>query len=149
MTDPISPTGSPGQLPLVVPGSPSPSPVPAGEGTATSTKKAVSAQILNEDLVQIAVKKTMAPKQAKDARPSISNLEDAIKTLREYIQKLPSDLQFKADNESGYIICKVVNPVTREVIRQYPPEELVELAHRLRSLEDSGSNSGALLDKEL
>lgn len=149
MTDPISPLGSPGQLPLVVPGSPSPSPVPAGEGTGSSTKKTSPTQIPNEDLVQLVLKKASSSRQAKDALPHKGNLEEAIKTLREFIQNLPSDLQFKADNESGYIICKVVNPVTREVIRQYPPEELIELAHRLRSLEGSGSSSGTLLDKEL
>lgn len=149
MTDPISPTGSPGQLPLVVPGSPSPSPVLAGEGTGPSAKTTSSTQIPNEDLVQLALKRVPPSKQAKDAPRPQDNLEEAIKTLREFIQNLPSDLQFKADNESGYIICKVVNPVTREVIRQYPPEELIELAHRLRSLGDSGSASGTLLDKEL
>jgi len=152
MTDPISPTGSPGQLPLIVPGSPSPPPVFAGEGASVPETAGAAQASHHEESVQLELSdlaKQAVSNRAKDAPKAEVGLADAIKTMREYIKNLPSDLQFTTDNDSGYVICRVINPVTREVIRQYPPEELIEMARRLRALGDSGSKSGALLDKEL
>jgi flagellar protein FlaG len=96
-----------------------------------------------------AVKVEISQRAAKaEEKPKAQmNLDQAVRDIQEYIKNLPSDLQFRADKESGYIICKVVNPVTREILRQYPPEELIELARRLRSLGNTES-SGVFLDKE-
>jgi flagellar protein FlaG len=118
--------------------------VPETAGAAQASHHEESVQLELSDLAKQAVSN-----RAKDAPKAEVGLADAIKTMREYIKNLPSDLQFTTDNDSGYVICRVINPVTREVIRQYPPEELIEMARRLRSLGDSGSKSGALLDKEL
>ena len=70
--------------------------------------------------------------------------------MREYLKNLPSDLRFQPDKESGYVIFKVVNPVTQEVIRQYPPEDVVAMARRLNAAlaADKKQGSGILLDSQ-
>jgi len=68
--------------------------------------------------------------------------------MRDFLKNLPSDLQFQPDKESGYVIFKVINPVTQEVIRQYPPEEVVSMARKLNAALAAAKkhNSGILLD---
>lgn len=76
------------------------------------------------------------------------NVEDAAKTLKEYLKNLPSDLQFRKDEETGTVVFKVVNPVTKEVIREFPPKEIVEMSKRLRHLSEQSEKSGILLDTQ-
>jgi flagellar protein FlaG len=75
-------------------------------------------------------------------------LDEAVKSFREFLKNLPSDLQFQPDQESGYVSFKVVNPVTQEVIRQYPPDEVVRMARNLKAAAQQG-RSGIFLDKKL
>lgn len=72
-----------------------------------------------------------------------------MKAFREFLKNLPSDLQFQSDEDSGYVIFKVVNPVTKEVIRQYPPDAIVEMAKKLKALQRQGEKeSGIFLDQK-
>ena len=68
--------------------------------------------------------------------------------MQDYLKSFPSDLVFRKDEESGVVIFKVVNPLTGEVIRQYPPEELLQMARKFKAL-DQSTGSGILLDKKL
>lgn len=78
-----------------------------------------------------------------------ANLEEATKALQEYLKGLPSDLQFRQDEDSGKSFFKVVNPVTREVIRQVPSEEVLAMARKLKELDQLGNKApGLLLDHE-
>jgi uncharacterized FlaG/YvyC family protein len=76
------------------------------------------------------------------------SLDEAVKAFREYLSGLPSDLLFQPDEASGYVVFKVVNPVTREVIRQYPSDAVIEMARRLKALAPQGK-SGIFLDEKL
>ncbi len=78
-----------------------------------------------------------------------ANLEEATKNLQAYLKALPSDLQFRKDEDSGKSFFKVVNPVTREVIRQVPSEEVLAMARKLKELDLLGNKAhGLLLDHE-
>ena len=46
-----------------------------------------------------------------------------------------SDVQFTVDDESGIRVIKVVDPETKEVIRQMPSKEAVEIAKALGKLQ--------------
>ena len=98
-----------------------------------------------------AARKEMEQVQAKaeaKAAPAPMTLDESVKAFREFLKNLPSDLQFQPDQESGYVIFKVVNPVTQEVIRQYPPDEVVRMARTLKAAVQQG-RSGIFLDKKL
>ena len=51
-------------------------------------------------------------------------------------------VRFENDSEAGEMVVKVVDPDSDEVIRQIPPEELLELTQRLEELR------GNLVDTE-
>jgi flagellar protein FlaG len=110
-----------------------------------SAKARSPEKVIEEEAARLEInQKTLKAKESK----APLTVEEAAKAFQEFLKNLPSDLQFRPDQETGQIIFKVVNPLTREVIRQYPPEEMLEMARRLRS---TGQNEGAglLLDGQL
>jgi len=151
MSDPISPVGSPGQVPSMTPVPATSPPQTAGGASTVQASAQPSAQGKTTasaqgvlDAVQLQVAQANAKKDVKSETSPMS-VEDAVKAFRDFLKNFPSDLQFKPDKESGYVIIKVVNPLTHEVIRQYPPEEIVEMAKKLRAA-DEKDGSGIFLD---
>ena len=136
MSDPIAPTGSPGQSPL--------------GAVASLTLVSIRPIGLEREHSPYMPNGSLVPEA--DAREGkghkIMNVEEAAKAFREYLNNLPSDLEFVPDSDSGVVVFKVVNPITHKVLRQYPPEEMLKMA---RNLQNSGSKdaSGILLDHKL
>ena len=81
-------------------------------------------------------------------KPSTQGLGNAARDVKDYLQQLPAELQFRVDQGSGEFYFKVVDPTTRKVIRQVPSEELLAMARKLREFVDPKSASGVLMDKE-
>lgn len=138
MPDPLAPLGGLGQAQPVAP-----APVPSPPASQVRPEQANPAQ-------------NPAPRpeeaEARSAARSPQGqvpLEEAAKAFREFLKGLPADLQYSMDDETGTVVFKVVNPVTKEVIRQYPPEELLEVARRLARLAKGDEKSGILLDRHL
>lgn len=52
-------------------------------------------------------------------------------------------LSFSIDKDSKELVVKVINPVTNEVIRQIPPQELLNLAASLQQ------TAGILINKQV
>lgn len=156
MPDPITPTGSPGMgqlAPQVMAFSATPNPgEPVPQQSAGMPTDASRAQSLQ----QVAAGQGFPPKgtpgvdKVKKGREEerMPSLEEAAKTLKEYLKNLPSDLQFRKDEDTGTVVFKVVNPVTKEVIREFPPKEIVEMSRRLRKLSEQAEKSGILLDTQ-
>ncbi len=90
---------------------------------------------------------------AADIRPVKVNTEEVkneIENLQQFNQSINRSLQFKVDEELGVTIVRVIDKETEELIRQFPPEELLNLSRRLKELneQDSG-NSGILLQEKV
>ena len=76
-----------------------------------------------------------AKAQAESPAPaSPDQLKDAIKSVQEYIQPFNSDLEFSVNDETRQVVVKVIDSVTREVIRQIPSEEMLAIAKALDSI---------------
>lgn len=144
MPDPISSLGSAGQMPVPL------------AAVAIAPARASDVAVASSSVPQAAPGRTSAevPQEAVPQEDPNSgktektiNVEEAAKAFREFLKQLPSDLQVEKDQESGRIVYKVVNPVTKEVIRQYPPEEMLEMVRRFREM-DSHQGSGILLDQK-
>ncbi|NIT63914.1 MAG: flagellar protein FlaG [Gammaproteobacteria bacterium] len=58
-------------------------------------------------------------------------LDQAVSDINEHIQNLRRDLHFSVDEDSGRTIIRVIDSETQEIIRQIPPEEVLNLARRL------------------
>jgi flagellar protein FlaG len=120
--------------------------------TQDSTSTAKSVNNVRSDAV-----KTNDPNKTdeKDQTGKIENssreqqaldFKEAAATLKEYVDKMPSDLKFNVDEDTDRLILKIVNPVTKEVVKQFPPEELLSMAKRLRSMTDDQTNNGIFIN---
>jgi flagellar protein FlaG len=145
MPDPISPIGSQGQLPILAATPSTPSQSPDAKGTAAGLVASAGAIVADAPAASLEIARQEV--KAKEPAPTVS-LEQAAKTFREYLKNLPSDLSFSKDEASGYVVFKLVNPVTKEVIRQYPPDEVLEMARRLRQFAQKKEQPGILLDQK-
>jgi flagellar protein FlaG len=150
MPDLISPLGSSGQIPV------SPSPITTSTSTSsevgstivqTATQTSQAATVLGlSDAASQALKNSRAAVESNESETAPMSLREAAQAFQDYLENLPSDLKFQVDEESGYVICKVVNPVTREVIRQYPPDEVVKMAKHIKAFLQEGK-AGIFLDE--
>ena len=73
---------------------------------------------------------TAAPLELPRA-PTPVQLTEAVKTISKAVQEQSRDLEFSIDSDSNTVVVKVVDQGTKEVIRQIPSEEALELAKAL------------------
>lgn len=57
--------------------------------------------------------------------------EEVVNGLNDLVQELHRELKFSVDKDSGDTVIKVVDQKTDEVVRQIPPEEVLNLRKRL------------------
>jgi flagellar protein FlaG len=74
--------------------------------------------------------------------PAGEDISNAVKHLNDYMQNLQRELQFSVDDQTGRTVIKVLDSETDTVIRQIPPEEILDLA---RKLKDQDDDKGKLL----
>lgn len=70
------------------------------------------------------------------------DLREVASAFGEAIGIINRGLRFRIDESSNQVITQVIDRNTDEVIRQIPPQELLDISQRLRSF------VGALLDQE-
>lgn len=83
-------------------------------------------------------------KQTEKQEQVRSQLEE----FKNFNQSIDRSLQFKVDEELGVTIVRVIDKETDELIRQFPPEELINLSKRLKELNEEGDASSGVLLKE-
>lgn len=71
--------------------------------------------------------------------PTPERVEQAVQQIQSYLNDSQRELQFQVDSDSGRTIVRVVNPETKELIRQIPGEEMLKLARAI------GSNGGRII----
>lgn len=136
MTDPIRAAGSPLNPVSGFAGPPVPNPTPPPAG-APEDHAGAQAQSAAAPVIQ--------PGRSEPA--ASAHVQLAMEQVRDFLKSLPPELQFSEDKDSGHTVFKVVNPVTGEVIRQFPPEEILAMSRKLKQLEKQ--TTGALYDKKL
>lgn len=135
-----------------------PLPVSSGRATSANTRndsgsntvelKAVSTAKVNTIKTNNVEKAAVTNNQRTDLKKE--EVETQIEKLQEFTQSIDRSLQFKVDEELGVTIVRVVDKETDELIRQFPPEELLNLSRRLKELnEQNTGNSGVLLQEKV
>ncbi len=71
------------------------------------------------------------PVDKAPAAPSRQQLDDAVSNINKSLQTMSQDLEFSVDEDSQRTIVKVVDQQTKEVIRQMPSPEALEIAKAL------------------
>jgi flagellar protein FlaG len=62
-------------------------------------------------------------------------LQAAVEKMQKFVSMAASDIQFSIDEDSGVTVVKVVDRETKDVIRQIPSEEMLDLAQALDKLQ--------------
>lgn len=55
-------------------------------------------------------------------------LEEAVKQVNDFLKPINDSIQFNVDEDTGKTIVKVIDLTTKEVIRQFPSEEMLSIA---------------------
>jgi len=76
-----------------------------------------------------------ASEKSKDVQP-----EELLSEIKSLTENGAYSVRFENDNNAGLVV-KVVDRETNEVIRQIPPEELMELTKRLNELKGNIVNT--------
>ncbi|MDP3438732.1 MAG: flagellar protein FlaG [Azonexus sp.] len=72
--------------------------------------------------------------QTGKAEPARQEVEQAVKAVAEFIKPINSSIEFNLDEESGRTIVKVIDIETKDVIRQFPSEEMLSIAKALDTM---------------
>ncbi len=67
--------------------------------------------------------------------PSNRDLNAAVERLAAFVSPSQSEISFSIDEDSGVRVVKILDSQSKEVIRQIPSEEAVELARALDKLQ--------------
>lgn len=61
-------------------------------------------------------------------------LEQAVQQANETMEVYNTSLQFKVHEQSGEYFCQVINSETKDVIREVPPEWLLDMVAHFRKM---------------
>ena len=86
----------------------------------------------------------------QDADVSDDSLDEAARSVEEYLQQQSPDIAYKVDRDSGRYYFNVIDPKTKETIRQVPAEEILAMARRVREMNDLHNQEamGILVDQQ-
>ena len=74
---------------------------------------------------------TTAAVQQPVSLPSMEQVKEAVQKINKTMASLSNNLEFSIDEDSDRTIIKVVDQETKEVIRQVPTKETLEIAKAL------------------
>ena len=103
---------------------------PSGE----SSKAQVSSNIVKTQGVE--------ENRRLDASFKIHDFKKAVEVLSKLVRSQQRDVTFSVDEEADATVIKVIKTETGELIKQFPPEEILAMIARLRK------NIGWLVDKK-
>lgn len=72
--------------------------------------------------------------QTGKTEPARQEVEQAVKAVAEFVKPINSSIEFNLDEESGRTIVKVIDIETKDVIRQFPSEEMLSIAKALDTM---------------
>jgi len=76
------------------------------------------------------------------SQKSLSNEEvlEAVQNLNDFVQKTRRELNFSVDEQTGRTVVKVIDYATKDIIRQIPAEEILDVARRVAEQNDEKGN---------
>ncbi|WP_213909146.1 flagellar protein FlaG [Stutzerimonas nitrititolerans] len=72
-----------------------------------------------------------AKKAPAEQQVTAESLEEAVSSIKDFVQTIRRDLSFDLDDSSGKMVVKVTDRASGEVVRQIPTEEALRLAENL------------------
>ncbi len=110
----------------------------------TSDSKAVQP----ESIVGAAVEKSIDKKE--DEKQKTEELEQAFETVSEFMSLYNRNVNFSLDEGSDKTIIKVFDSDSKELIKQFPSEDLLEMARKIHEVrQDIDLKTGIFLDEKV
>ena len=81
-------------------------------------------------------------KTASSVSLTKEELQTVASDLSDFMQSLNTDIEFSIHEKSGRMLVKVVDTKTHDILKEFPPEELLDTIGAIREY------VGALLDKK-
>jgi len=106
--------------------------VHSGAATATDLKQHSATEVVKPAAEPIAVPTSAV--QAASAAPKPDEVKESVNKINKAIQSISRDLEFSVDEDTKMNIVKVVDMKTKDVIRQFPSEEVLAIAKALDKL---------------
>lgn len=114
---------------------------PVGNNNAQPGQRVSETGNFSVDLPSVAAKHGASPVQTVNAVqqaaniPSMGQVSEAVKKINDTMKKLGQNLEFSVDSDSHRTIVKVVDQETKDIIRQIPSPEVLEIAKALDQLQ--------------
>ena len=109
--------------------------------TSTERSSAPSASGASATLDALSASATQATNVSERAlqptnevQPSRQELDKAVKAVNEFVGSVNNSLKFSVDEDTGQTVVKVIDNATKEVIKQVPSKEMLEIAKALDNL---------------
>ena len=88
---------------------------------------------------KISKKETAPPEDPGKSSVKVQQTREAktkeiAKTIKEYVNSVQTDLQIQVHQGTGDIMVKVISKDDGKVVREIPPEELLDLAARMQDM---------------
>lgn len=118
----------------------------------------LSGQKVTSDTVSESIELSNVDKKAindlaeskKNTKDSASELEEAIEVVADFMQLSTQNVNFQKDETSDKTIIKVFDTESQDLIKQFPSEEVIDIAHKILALrQDIGMKTGILLDEQV
>ena len=91
--------------------------------------------IMLDQAVSHARTQAALPVQASVAAPQPAQVEAAVKSANRHLQMAARGVEFSIDESSGRAIVRLLDGETKQVLIQFPSEEMLSIARSLEHLE--------------
>lgn len=86
---------------------------------------------------------SLQEKEDYSAKELEEDVKESVKDINEIVEKVKEDLAFEIHDETERMMVKVVDRKTQEVIKELPPEEMLDLSARIHEM------VGLLIDEKV
>jgi len=127
------------------------SPKPNKEEEAKKAElKAVELDYATMKEVEASEQRKLEAEAKKTEQASSKELEIAFDEISEFMNIYNRNVNFSTDEKSEKTVIKVFDSDSKELIKQFPSDELIELAQKIKGLrQDIDLKSGIFLDEKV
>ncbi|GLX77649.1 hypothetical protein tinsulaeT_09890 [Thalassotalea insulae] len=115
-----------------------------------ATKEQQPTGDVDDKLVELKEKVDEPEKSQLTAEEEVKELEEAVAVIADFINMPMKNINFAKDDGSDKTVIKVFDSDSKELIKQFPSDEVLEIAKRIVELrQDIGKRTGILLDERV
>ncbi|MCW8833380.1 MAG: flagellar protein FlaG, partial [Colwellia sp.] len=79
-----------------------------------------------------------------------SLIEESIESVANFVNSVNKNVDFLVDEDSGRTVIKIIDVKSQELIRQFPSDEIISMATRIKELQEQiSSKTGLFLDESV